>query len=160
MPGYVEMSAQRSVTMGASGLVSAPSAAVSLNAVALGGAVATRQLFEGNGITKQGLRPTLDGPQQVLLSGSGADGPGATIDVAGIQDVVLPASYNFISFKPLAEYADMPLQRNGVLYGQTLWIDIRQSGTRSDGTTWVGTPLADAGGTVGQVGRSIKQLMT
>src|SRR5260370_41963187 len=48
----------------------------------------------------------------------------------------------------------------GLGYGQTLWIDIRASGTRSDGTTWVGTPLADASGVVGAVGRSINQLMT
>src|SRR5260370_6374913 len=48
----------------------------------------------------------------------------------------------------------------GLGYGQTLWIDIRASGTRSDGTTWVGTPLADASGVVGAGGRSINQLMT
>jgi filamentous hemagglutinin family protein len=177
MPAYVEMSAQRSVTVGASGLVSAPSAAVSLNAVALGNSAnsAARQLFNGDGRSfatsnPQEVRPSLDGPQQVLLSGSGADGSGATIDVAGLQNVVLPASYNFISFTPRAEFADMPLQRppyasvgsdgKGVVYGQTLWIDIRASGTRSDGTTWVGTPLADASGVVGAVGRSINQLMT
>jgi filamentous hemagglutinin family protein len=175
MPPYVEMSAQHSVTVGASGLVSAPSAAVSLNAVALGGVGLTRQLFNGDGrsltsSSPQEVQSSLDGPQQVLLSGSGADGPGATIDVAGLQNVVLPATYNFISFTPRAEFADMPLQRppfasvgsdgKGVVYGQTLWIDIRASGTRSDGTTWVGTPLADASGVVGAVGRSINQLMT
>ena len=54
----------------------------------------------------------------------------------------------------------MPLQRTGPLYGETLWIDIRASGTRSDGTKWVGTPLADASGYVSNVGRSIRQLMT
>ena len=64
----------------------------------------------------------------------------------------------------------MPLQRppyvsvgpdgRGVVYGQTLWIDIRASGTRSDGTKWVGTPLADASGFVSNVGRSIYQLTT
>src|SRR5262249_30212782 len=56
-----------------------------------------------------------------------------------------------------------PLQRpplGGPLYGQTLWIDIRASGTRSDGTSWVGTPLADASGYVAAVGRGIDQLMT
>ncbi|WP_426426237.1 filamentous haemagglutinin family protein [Bradyrhizobium genosp. A] len=64
----------------------------------------------------------------------------------------------------------MPLQRppyvsvgpdgKGVVYGQALWIDIRASGTRSDGTTWLGTPLFNANTAVGNVGRSIFQLMT
>ena len=108
--------------------------------------------------------PTVSGPQRVLLA------PGATIDVAGLQNVELPASYNFISITPTSEFADMPLQRppfasvgpdgKGVVYGQKLWIDIRASGTRSDGTTWVGTPLFDATTDVNtNVGRSIFQLM-
>ena len=97
----------------------------------------------------------LTGPQRILLE------PGATIDVAGLQDVELPASYNFISFQPRGqEFADMPLQRSGPLFGQTLWIDIRASGTRADGTTWVGTPLADVSGYVDNVPQSISQLMT
>ncbi|WP_163540250.1 hypothetical protein, partial [Klebsiella pneumoniae] len=87
--------------------------------------------------------------------------PGATIDVAGLQNVELPASYNVIAVKLQSEFADSPLQRppyaavnadgTGVVYGQTLWIDIRNTGTRSDGTTWVGTPLADASGYVAKV---------
>ncbi|MBC9980744.1 filamentous haemagglutinin family protein [Bradyrhizobium campsiandrae] len=162
MPAYIEMTAQRSVTMGSNSLVSAPSASVSLNAVAISGSAAKRQLFNGNtsGVGTNTATPTLDGAQQVLMSGSDAAGPGAVIDVAGLQDVVLPASYNFIPFQPRAQFADMPLQRNGPLYGQTLYIDIRASGTRSDGTSWVGTPLGDASGEVNAVGRSIQQLMT
>ena len=162
MPAYIEMTAQRSVTMGSDGLVSAPSATVSLNASALGGSASTRQLFNANATSgaTNSVIPSLDGPQQVLLSGSDAGGPGAVIDVAGLQNVVLPASYNFVLFQPRAEFADMPLQRGGSLYGETLYIDIRASGTRSDGTIWVGTPLADASGVIGKVGRSIRQLMT
>ena len=98
---------------------------------------------------------SLTGPQRILLES------GATIDVAGLQNVEIPVSYNFISFEPRGtEFADMPLQRDGALVGETLWIDIRESGTRSDGTRWVGTPLADASGYVNAVGRCIKQLMT
>ncbi|MGP9814536.1 filamentous hemagglutinin family protein [Rhodopseudomonas sp. NSM] len=163
MPAFVEMVGQLDTTIGANGLVSAPSASVSLKAVKLGGqgVKQTRQLFNGNPGTQQAeVKPSLNGAQQVVLTGNGPDGPGATIDVAGLQDVVLPASYNFVSFEPRAEFADMPLQRDGVLYGETLWIDIRASGTRSDGTTWVGTPLADASGYVNAKGRSIYQLMT
>lgn len=162
-PAYVELSAQNSVTVGSSGLISAPSATVTLRAIDLGTGLNGSFLYTDSKINAlfgvpaapSGIGASVTGPQQVLLE------DGATIDVAGLQNVVLPASYNFIPFVPRGnEFADMPLQRNGPLYGQTLWIDIRASGTRSDGTTWVGTPVADASGTINAYGRSIQQLMT
>lgn len=166
-PAYVELSAQNSVTVGSSGLISAPSATLNLRAIDLGSSnsksiysstatgVTTNSLFGYGTNVLRTLNSSITGPQQVLLE------DGATVDVAGLQNVVLPASYNFIPFVPRGnEFADMPLQRNGALYGQTLWIDIRASGTRSDGTTWVGTPVADASGTINAYGRSIQQLMT
>jgi filamentous hemagglutinin family protein len=167
-PAYIEMSAQGAVTVGSSGLVSAPSANVSLRAIGLNNdSLYSDTSNTGTGATgtvnrfhqfSPGLNDDTGSPsasaQTVLLS------PGATIDVSGLENVTLPATYNFVSFAPRAEFADMPLQRNGPLYGQTLWIDIRASGTRSDGTSWVGTPLADASGYVAAVGRSIYQLMT
>ncbi|WP_454646419.1 filamentous haemagglutinin family protein [Bradyrhizobium liaoningense] len=164
VPTYIEASAQAKVTIGASGLISAPSARVSLNAKAFPknlGLFYQGTLTNGN---TEGAGPNSQDPQSVLLA------PGATIDVAGLQNVELPAGYNVIPVKLLAEFADMPLQRppyatvsadgSGVVYGQTLWIDIRKTGTRSDGTTWVGTPIADASGYVAKVPRSIYQLMT
>jgi len=170
LPAYIEMSAQSTVTVGSSGLVSAPSAQVVLRAINLGRNTAGVYQQAAADLFAQGanvdiiLSNTHQLPETVLLA------PGATVDVAGLQNVELPATYNFISFQPRAEFADMPLQRppfasvgadgNGVVYGQTLWIDIRASGTRSDGTSWVGTPLADASGAVANVGRSIFQLMT
>lgn len=158
-PAYIEASAQTNITVGSSGLISAPSAQVSLNAKLFPTTGDVPGLFQqgrvgtsgGNG---PGVLPNSNAAQSVLLA------PGATIDVAGLQNVELPASYNIISFQPRAEFADMPLQRNGALYGQTMYIDIRNTGTRSDGTTWVGTPLADASGYVAKVPRSIYQLMT
>lgn len=158
-PAYIEASAQTNVTVGSSGLISAPSAQVSLNAKLFPTTGDVPGLFQqgrvgtsgGNG---PGVLPNSNAAQSVLLA------PGATIDVAGLQNVELPASYNIISFQPRAEFADMPLQRSGALYGQTMYIDIRNTGTRSDGTTWVGTPLADASGYVAKVPRSIYQLMT
>src|SRR5258708_35868047 len=103
-----------------------------------------------------------------LIGGSSSSAPeqivvqsGATIDVSGLQNVQLPATYNIVTFQPRGnEFADMPLQRNGILFGQTLYIDIRNTGTRSDGSSWVGTPVADASGFVNLVGRSIDQLLT
>lgn len=174
-PAYIEASAQTNVTVGAAGLISAPAAQVSLRAINFGSQnesiLYQPTLVEGTNkaygqhLFNQGSVGNAGGninevgsnsgdPQSVLLS------PGATIDVAGLQNVELPASYNIISFQPRAEFADMPLQRNGALYGQTMYIDIRNTGTRSDGTTWVGTPLADASGYVAKVPRSIYQLMT
>jgi len=155
---YVEMTAQSSVTVGSTGLISAPSAQVALSAANILETPATTSTPAIQNLFNQGGNPNVsansNSAQTVVLAS------GATIDVSGLQNVKLPASYNFTSFQPRAEFADMPLQRNGVLYGQTLWIDIRDSGTRSDGTTWVGTPLADASGYVNEVGRSISQLMT
>ncbi|ABD88542.1 filamentous haemagglutinin family protein [Rhodopseudomonas palustris] len=149
-PAYIELSAKGEMTLGSSGLVSAPSAQVAVKTLGSGiGSLFAQGGTQGN-IASNGSNAGVS----ILLN------PGATIDVAGLQNVELPASYNFISFQPRAEFADMPLQRDGVLYGKTLWIDIRASGTRADGTSWVGTPLADASGYVNAVGRSIYQLMT
>ncbi|WP_027534665.1 filamentous haemagglutinin family protein [Bradyrhizobium sp. WSM3983] len=159
-PAYIEMSAQAAVTLGSDALISAPSAYVALRAINLGSANSA-VFTSGTMFTQGGLDATASNiqagiaGQQVLLQ------PGATIDVAGLENVELPASYNYVSFQPRGlEFADMPLQRNGALFGQTLYFDIRSSGTRSDQTTWVGTPLADASGYVAKVGRSIDQLMT
>lgn len=158
-PAYIEMTAQSTVTVGSSGLVSAPSAQVSLGAVNIRRTEADGQgelpipnLFNQGG--NSNVSSNSNSAQAVLLA------PGATIDVAGLENVVLPAHYNFISFQPRSEFADMPLQRTGLLYGEELWIDIRNSGTYSDGTRWVGTPLANASDYVSNVGRSIYQLVT
>lgn len=161
LPAYVGMTAQNTVSIGSSGLISAPSASVSLqarNATSLG--VATSAGAGGNSIAGR-----FGNLRQVVLAGSNpadrVNQPGAVIDVAGLQNVELPATYNFIQFQPrTAEFADMPLQRGGVLFDQKLWIDIRASGTRADGSAWVGTPVGDASGFVNAVGRSISQLMT
>ncbi|MCS3931638.1 filamentous hemagglutinin family protein [Bradyrhizobium elkanii] len=157
-PAYIEMSAQTNVTVGSNGLIAAPSAQVSLNAKLFPTGDVPNLFQQGrvgtSGGNEGGVLSNSNAAQSVLLS------PGATVDVAGLQNVELPASYNIISFQPRAEFADMPLQRNGALYGQTMYIDIRNTGTRSDGTTWVGTPLADASGYVAKVPRSIYQLMT
>jgi filamentous hemagglutinin family protein len=140
IPGNVLMGAHN-VTMDSTGLVSAPSATVTLTTTARGSPAG----------------PNLDTtvPQRVLMQ------PGATIDVAGLQDVELPASYNFIAYTPRdTEFADTPLLRDGVLVGKTLWIDIRASGTRSDGSTWLGTPLGNANGFVNKAPQSLDMLMT
>lgn len=84
----------------------------------------------------------------------------STIDVSGLDGVLLPMSANFITFEPFGnEFADSPLQRNGALRGTELTVDIRDTGTLN-GVPWVGTPLADLTGLAANIQRGIDQLLT
>ncbi len=83
---------------------------------------------------------------------------GAIIDVSGSADVAASVSENIVTAQLLgAELANSPLQRDGPLRGQTIQIDVRQTGTYN-GTPWVGTPLADVSGYVNLIQRSIGEL--
>lgn len=84
----------------------------------------------------------------------------ASIDVGGSTDVPASVTDNFISVQLRgAELANSPLQRDGALRGQTVQIDIRQTGTLN-GKAWVGTPLADTSGYVALVDHTVGQLTT
>ena len=81
--------------------------------------------------------------------------PGATLDVSGAS-VTLPVSSNVIPVQLRAtELADSPVQQNGPLDGQTVYVDIRANGTRPDGTAWQGTPLADVSGEIAAIQRNV-----
>lgn len=83
---------------------------------------------------------------------------GALIDVSGSTDVEVPVERNLITLDlRAAELADSPLQRFGALRGQTITVDIRQTGT-FNGREWVGTPLADISGYVGIIERTVGEL--
>ena len=86
---------------------------------------------------------------------------GAIVDVAGLADVQMSMADNLVTIARLGlnEFADSPLQRDGVLFGTGITVDSRRSGTRADGSTWVGTPLANVGGYVDQVPRGIQELL-
>jgi filamentous hemagglutinin family protein len=85
---------------------------------------------------------------------------GAAIDVFG-SIVQAPVSDNIIKVQLLGpQLADSPLQRDGFLRGKTIYVDIRQTGTRADGSTWIGTPLADISGYVGLIKRPVGELTT
>jgi len=84
---------------------------------------------------------------------------GASIDVAG-SIVSAPVSENIVSAQLLGpELANSPLQRNGVLYGQTVEVDARDMGIY-DGIEWVGTPLANVSGYVDLIQRPVGELTT
>ncbi|HKD54539.1 MAG TPA: filamentous hemagglutinin N-terminal domain-containing protein, partial [Steroidobacteraceae bacterium] len=83
--------------------------------------------------------------------------PDASIDVSG-DNIQLPVQSNIIPVQLRGDQlADSPLQRNGPLRGQTVYIDTRQSGTLPDGTAWVGSPIGDLSGYVGAVPKTVGQ---
>src|SRR5271166_1671518 len=83
---------------------------------------------------------------------------GATIDVSGTQDVSVPVSRNVVPVNLRAnELRDSPLQRNGPLHGKTVNVDITVTGTNADGSTWYGTPFADASGYIALIGRNVAE---
>lgn len=85
---------------------------------------------------------------------------GSTIDVSGSANVAASVEDNIVSVQLRgSELADSPLQRDSVLRGQTVQIDLRQTGSYN-GQTWIGTPLANTTGYVGLVDHTVGQLTT
>lgn len=86
---------------------------------------------------------------------------GATLDVSGSQNVSASVTENIVSAQLLGtELANSPIQQNGPLRGQTVDVDLQQTGVNADGTTWIGTPLADVSGYVNLVERTVGELTT
>lgn len=82
---------------------------------------------------------------------------GSIIDVSGAS-TELPADRLLLEVELRAEeLKDSPLQRDGVLRGKKVTVDLRKQGVREDGTVWVGTPLADLTGAVETVERSVAE---
>ncbi|WP_165187857.1 filamentous haemagglutinin family protein [Caulobacter soli] len=86
---------------------------------------------------------------------------GAILSVAGLADVERPMSDNLVTVPRIGqnELADSPLQRDGILYRSPFTVDGRDSGTRDDGLAWVGSPVANVGGYVQGVPRSVNQML-
>ncbi len=82
---------------------------------------------------------------------------GATIDVAG-ADAAAAMERNSLRVELRgSQVADSPEQRDGALRGKTVFVDVRDSGTREDGTTWQGTPLADVSGDIAGIRRDVRE---
>ena len=84
--------------------------------------------------------------------------PDSFINVAGSTDVFVPLSHSILNVEFRgSEFADSPVQRNGLLRATPLTVDIRRTGV-SNGRYWVGTPLGDVTGLAGLVERDAAQL--
>lgn len=87
---------------------------------------------------------------------------GAVIDVAGLTDVIIPASRNSIAISPVTgnDLANDPNYQNSFLNGATVYVDPRLSGVNSNGVAWIGSPLISAASYYQQIGVSAAELMT
>ncbi|QJD30273.1 filamentous haemagglutinin family protein [Methylococcus geothermalis] len=75
---------------------------------------------------------------------------GAKIDVSGIKDVSVAMERNVVTVELRSnELRDSPLQRDGVLYGQKIRVDIRK-----------GTPIADISGELERIARTVAERST
>lgn len=82
---------------------------------------------------------------------------GATVDVSG-SVVSLDADRLTTTVQLFSEQLkNSPEQRDGVLRGKEIVVDLRQHGVREDGSTWVGTPLADVSGAVDTIERTVAE---
>jgi filamentous hemagglutinin family protein len=84
---------------------------------------------------------------------------GADLDVSGSSNVQASVSENVVAAQLTdAVLENSPLQRDGPLHDQTVYINVTQTGTNADGSTWVGSPLGDFSGYANLVERSIGEL--
>jgi filamentous hemagglutinin family protein len=97
-------------------------------------------------------------PVLTPTSGQVNIGSGATIDVSGSQDVSASVTENIIAVQLRGtELADSPLQQNGPLRGQTVYVDIAQSGVY-DGNAWIGSPIGDLSGYAALAQHTVNEL--
>jgi filamentous hemagglutinin family protein len=83
--------------------------------------------------------------------------PDAVIDVSGAQ-ATLPVSDNALTvFLTTTELAGFPQQEDSALKDEYITVDLRDYGTRSNGTTWIGTPIADLSSDVAAIAQDVFQ---
>ncbi len=119
-----------------------------------------RTVFDADGRIENGLTNYYTGTTQRFLFQDGQIylDDDAVINVAGSVDVFVPLAQSILDVQLRGpELADSPLQRNTILRGQTLTVDIRNTGVHH-GKYWVGTPLGDVTGLAGLIERNAAQL--
>ena len=83
---------------------------------------------------------------------------GSLLDASGTTDATASASRNSVAVELRSiELSDSPVVKAGPLYQRTIYIDASASGTNADGTTWIGTPLANASAWIALIGRSLDE---
>ena len=121
-----------------------------------------RTIFDAAGQIESGINNYYSGSNQRFFFQDGQIylDDAAVINVAGSVDVFVPLAQSILDVQLRgAELADSPLQRDTTLRGQTLTVDIRNTGTYN-GKYWVGTPLGDVTGLAGLIERNAAQLTT
>jgi hypothetical protein len=97
-----------------------------------------------------GLQSQPDGSRIVVADGATIDVAGATVSLAMERNVVSAELRG-------SQVADSPAQRDGALRSRRIVVDARASGTRADGSVWLGTPLADVRGDIALVPRTVQE---
>ncbi len=83
--------------------------------------------------------------------------PGSVIDVSGAQ-TSLPMSDNTLTVHLTStELADFPQQKASPLLGENITVDLRDYGTGANGTTWIGTPIADLSSDISAIQSNVFQ---
>src|SRR5262249_36837770 len=80
----------------------------------------------------------------------------AKIDVSGVG-IEKPVESNVLRVELRgSQLSDSPEQRDGPLRGKTVFVDIRRSGVRADGTTWQGSPIGDLAGDIATIQKTVE----
>ncbi len=153
-----------------------PQSATSINSfktsqIVIGGGTSRIEMGSGAMVLAPSADVTIGAPSGLngVIGGDGLSqrsrifiDSGATIDVGGVKDYVVPASRNLVRIAPVKgnELRDTPLYRAEFLNGSTVLVDPRLSGVREDGVRWIGSPLIEAGSYYEQVGVTASELMT
>lgn len=107
------------------------------------------------GIAPGAFSASADDSRVLLESGARLDVAGATLD--------LPMKRNLLTIELRGtQLADSPVQRDGPLRCTAdactpVVVDIRASGTRADGSSWQGTPIADVSGDISTIARTVEE---
>lgn len=127
----------------------APSANVTVNAGSW--------QFTTGGVTNGAVAPYSIG-SFIFNNGTIAMGDNSAIDVSGSENVSASVQEDVVAVQLLgAQLADSPVQRNGPLAGQTIYVNVLETGVYN-GQPWVGTPLADTSGYVSLIPHTVGEL--
>ena len=83
--------------------------------------------------------------------------------MSGLANVEIPIAQTLVTVDRIGqnELADSPLLRDSFLAGlKNVVVDSTLTGTRSDGVSWVGSPILNLSGYVNLIPRSVDQLLT